>query len=162
EPHYLWGQQRVEYIWSTWVMKNRVELPGAAFRVVEGDIELSQTVGDLELMARDAAPSLASPPAPATPPADLPLFLQAIPPKDISVSPNLHLLTNPGYTEAVALVNGEIYVFDSTQSEERARQDQEQIARLFPGPHKINVVVTDLAWPHVAGVRYWVAQGAII
>ena len=36
------------------------------------------------------------------------------------------------------------------------------IAKLFPGNHKITVVVTDLAWPHVAGVRYWVANGATI
>jgi hypothetical protein len=26
----------------------------------------------------------------------------------------------------------------------------------------VTVVVTDLAWPHVAGVRYWVANGATI
>lgn len=162
EPHYLWGQRRVEYIWSTWILKNGVEIPGSAFRVAEGDVELSQTIGDVELIARGAAPLLAAPQPPATPPADLPLFLQPIPPKDTTVSPNLHLLTNPGYTEAVTLVNGDIYVFDATQSEERARQDKEQIARLFPGRHKINIVVTDLAWPHVSGVRYWVSQGATI
>jgi len=162
EPHYLWGQRHIEYVWSTWVMKDGVELPGSAFRLADGAVELSQTVGDIELIARDAGPSLAPPPAPAAAPAELPLFLQPLPSKDISVSSNLHLLSNPGYTEAVALVNGEIYVFDATQSEERARQDHEQIARLFPGQHKINVVVTDLAWPHIAGVRYWVSQGATI
>jgi hypothetical protein len=162
EPHYLWGQRHVEYVWSTWIMKDGVELPGSAFRLADGGVEISQTVGDIELMARESAPSLAAPPAPATPPAELPRFLQPIPPKDLTVSPSLHLLSNPGYTEAVALVNGEVYVFDATQSEERARQDKEQIARLFPGQHKINVVVTDLAWPHIAGVRYWVSQGATI
>jgi len=162
EPHYLWGQRQVEYVWSTWVMKDGVELPGSAFRVADGDVELSQTIGNIEVIARDAAPSLAAPPAPAAPPAELPLFLQALPTNDLTLSPNLHLLSNPGYTEAVALVNGEIYIFDATQSEERARQDQEQIERLFPGQHKINVVVTDLAWPHVSGVRYWVSQGATI
>ena len=36
------------------------------------------------------------------------------------------------------------------------------VGRLFPGHHPIVVVVTDLAWPHVAGVRYWVAMGATI
>ena len=58
--------------------------------------------------------------------------------------------------------HSEIYLLDATQSEDRARQDADVIATLFPGPHKVNIVVTDLAWPHVAGVRYWVAQGATI
>jgi hypothetical protein len=46
--------------------------------------------------------------------------------------------------------------------EDRARKDAEAIRRLFPGKHRFTVVVTDLAWPHVAGVRYWVASGATI
>ena len=53
-------------------------------------------------------------------------------------------------------------MFDTTQGETRARFDAEQIQKLFPVHSKINVVVTDLAWPHVAGVRYWVAHGATI
>jgi hypothetical protein len=36
------------------------------------------------------------------------------------------------------------------------------IGKLFPGPHPVAVVVTDLAWPHVAGVRYWVGAGATV
>lgn len=36
------------------------------------------------------------------------------------------------------------------------------IEKLFPGKHKITVVVMDLARPHVAGLRYWVASGATI
>jgi hypothetical protein len=36
------------------------------------------------------------------------------------------------------------------------------IARLFPGRHPLVLVVTDLAWPHIAGVRYWVARGATV
>jgi hypothetical protein len=90
------------------------------------------------------------------------LFLQPLPPQSISISPNLYLLANRGYREAVALMNGEIFVLEATQGEARARQDQEKIAQLFPGQHKVNVVVTDLAWPHIAGVRYWVSQGATI
>src|SRR4029077_1732428 len=55
-----------------------------------------------------------------------------------------------------------VFVFDATQGEERVRQDSTWIATLFPGRHPIVVVVTDLAWPHVAGVRAWVAHGATI
>jgi len=43
----------------------------------------------------------------------------------------------------------------STQGEGRARKDEEAIAKLFP-VSTIDGGVTDLAWPHVAGVRYWV------
>jgi hypothetical protein len=162
EPHYLWGQRHVEYVWSTWVMKDGLVVPGSAFRVADGDVELSQTVGDLELVARDRAPALEAPSAPEQVPPDLPLFLQPLPPQTTSISPNLYLLANRGYCEAAALIHGEIFVLEATQGEARARQDQERIAQLFPGHHQVNVVVTDLAWPHIAGVRYWVSQGATI
>ena len=162
EPHYLWGQRHIEYVWSNWTMTSGVVLPGTAFRIADGDVELSQTVGTTELILPSAAPSLTPPPAPAKPPADLPMFLQPLPPQAIPVSASLYLLSNPGYNEVIARANDEIYIFDATQGEERARQDAEQIRKLFPGAHKLNVVVTDLAWPHIAGVRYWVSQGATI
>jgi len=162
EPHYLWGQRHIEYIWSTWTMNGGVFMPGSAFRVADGDVELSQTIGTMELVAPESVLSLAAPAAPAHAPADLPLFLQPLPPEVTQVAANLYLLSNPGYTEAVALIHDEIYVLDATQSEERGRQDGEQITRLFPGQHKINVVITDLAWPHIAGVRFWVSRGATI
>lgn len=53
-------------------------------------------------------------------------------------------------------------VFDATQGDVRAQADSAWIGRLFPVRHPIVVVVTDLAWPHVAGVRFWVASGATI
>jgi hypothetical protein len=37
-----------------------------------------------------------------------------------------------------------VFVFDATQSQQRARKDADAIARLFPEPHKVTVVVTDL------------------
>jgi len=162
EPHYLWGQRHIEYVWSTWTMSGGVFLPGSAFRLADGDVELSQTIGSMELIAADSTPPLAAPAAPTRPPAELPAFLQPVPPEVTQVSAGLYLLSNPGYNEGLALIHDEVYVFDATQGEERARQDAEQIARLFPGQHKINVVVTDLAWPHIAGVRFWVSRGATI
>ena len=94
--------------------------------------------------------------------AALPRFLQPIPPKQIQIVDKTWMLSNPGYNEVVAEIDGEIFIFDSTQGEARAALDADAIHKLFPGQHKINVVVTDLAWPHIAGVRYWVAQGATI
>jgi hypothetical protein len=162
ERHYLWGQRRVEYLWSTWTMTDGIVVPGAAFRQTDGAIELSQTVGGVELIAPGAAPAMTAPAAPTEAPPELPLFLQPIAPRTTRVSSNICLLTNPGYTEAVAVAGDEVFVLDATQGEERARQDADAIANLFPGRHKITVVVTDLAWPHIAGVRYWVSQGATI
>jgi hypothetical protein len=72
------------------------------------------------------------------------------------------LLRNRFYTEAVALVGDTIVVFDATMGEERAQQDEAWIQRLFPREHPVVVVVSDVAWPHIAGVRYWVSRGATI
>ena len=130
--------------------------------LADGEVETSQTAGAPELINRSTAPSLNAPLPPTEQPPDLPRFLQPIPPTVTQVAPATWLLSNPGYNEAVVGTNGAIYIFDATQGEARARQDAEALARLFPGKRSINVVVTDLAWPHIAGVRYWVSQGATI
>jgi hypothetical protein len=88
--------------------------------------------------------------------------LQPIPPKVIPVAAHTWILSNLGYNEVVTFAGNEVFLFDATQGEKHAELDAEQIERLVPGKHKINVVVTDLAWPHVAGVRYWVSRGATI
>jgi hypothetical protein len=162
EPHYLWGQRHVEYVWSTWIAAGGVSYPGAVFRLADGEVEYSRTNGDAELIPSDSAPPLTPPEPPAQVPAELPMFLQPLPPEPVKVAEDVWLLSNRGYREAVAEAAGEIFVFDTTQGEARARQDAELIRKIFPGTHKINVVVTDLAWPHIAGLRFWVAQGATI
>jgi len=78
------------------------------------------------------------------------------------IGPTTYILANPGYREVVTKIGDDLFLFDATQGEQRAREDQEQITKLFPGKHKITVVVTDLAWPHVSGLRYWVASGAAV
>ena len=162
EPHYLWGQRQVEYVWSTWIRKAGVTLPGAASRVADADVEISQTIGEVDVLSPDAAPSLAALAPPAKAPADLPMFLQPIPPQATQLAPNLLLLSNPGYNELVTMASGELYIFDATQGEDRARQDAAEIAKSFPPARKINIIVTDTAWPHVAGLRYWVSRGATV
>lgn len=162
EPHYLWGQRHVEYVWSNWVSSGGVAYPGAAFRLVDGELESSRTNGSCELVRREDAPSLTPPVAPAEPPLELPSFLQPLPPTASHVADNVWMISNRGYNEVVALVGNEIFLFDSTQGEARARQDDDLIHTLIPGSHKVNVVVTDLAWPHIAGLRYWVAKGATV
>ncbi|HLJ87267.1 MAG TPA: hypothetical protein VKZ53_10615 [Candidatus Angelobacter sp.] len=162
EPNPLWGQRHVEYVYSTWVQHEDAQISSAAFRLADGDIELSQTTGPVDLLpASQASALLQMPPAPSAPPAGNAGLLQALTPSPVKVGAT-YVLAQRFYNEAVTLAGDEIYLFDSTQNEERAKLDHEQIRNLFPGQHKINVVVTDFAWPHVGGVRYWVAQGATI
>jgi len=161
EPHYLWGQRHIECVYGLWQLQGDLLVNAAAFRLADGELEISATVGDGNLVADDAALKLQMPQV-SEPKESLPVFLRPTPPKVVQVTPDTYLLSNRGFTEAVTLANNEIYIFDATQGDDRARQDAAEIARLFPGTHKINVVVTDLAWPHVAGVRYWAAQNATI
>jgi hypothetical protein len=72
----------------------------------------------------------------------------------------VYLLVTPNYTETVTLQRDTIFLLDATTSEARARADSAMIATLFPGRHPMVVVVTDLAWPHISGVRFWAARGA--
>lgn len=162
EPHYLWGQRHIEYVWTTWFEQAGLMMPGSSSRIADGDPEISLTAGPVEVIGPQAAPALHPLKGPSVPPADLPIFLQPIPPKGIQITPNLLLLSNPGYYELVTLANNELYLFDSTQGEERAREDEAEIAKAFPGRHRINLVVTDTSWPHIAGVRYWVSQGVTV
>jgi hypothetical protein len=162
EPHYLWGQERVEYVYSTWIEMDRVAYPGATFRLTDGAADISRSVTRVAVTRRDSAPSLAmaDTTAPMTP--TVPVFLTPAPPDTIRVGPATFLLKNRGFTEAVTLANDTVIVFDATQGDARARADSAWIGKLFPGRHPIALVVTDLAWPHVAGVRFWVASGATI
>jgi hypothetical protein len=160
EPHYLWGQVHVEYVYTTWQRMGDATLP-ASYRLVEGANQIERIVGPTSLAPLDSAPRLTLP-ASQPMPLELPAYLIAAAPDTIRVDAKTFLLKNRGYTETVTLRRDTVYVFDATQSETRAQQDSAWIGRLFPGKHPIVVVVTDLAYPHVAGVRYWVAQGATI
>jgi hypothetical protein len=162
EKHYLWGQRHIEYLYTNWTLAGGVMVPGSSFRLADGETEISRTTGEVEIVERNAAPSLALPDTPSQAADALPLFLQPIDPTIERVGPKTYLLSNPGYKEAVTQVGDDVFMFDSTQGEERARKDATIIAKLFPGYKKLTLVVSDLAWPHVAGVRYWVANGATI
>jgi len=162
EPHYLWGQVSVAYVYSNWDRSAGIAVATSSFRMVDGAAEVSRTVAASNAMSSDSAPSLALPedrPAMAPLP---PSFLRPTPPDSVRISEATRLLVNPGYREGVVLVGDTLYLLDATQGEERARADSAMIAQLFPGRHALVLVVTDLAWPHVAGLRYWVARGATV
>jgi hypothetical protein len=168
ERNYLWGDVRVEYIYSTWLAVAGGFFPIASFRIVDGLEDVVRTVGFQPSFGPDVAriPLVNSPlirSLPSTPmEATIPGFLRPSPPDTVRVSQDIYVLKNPGYSEVVALVADTIFVLDATQAEARARADFAWAAKLFGANHPIVVIVTDAAWPHVAGVRFWVAHGATI
>ncbi|MEP6495037.1 MAG: hypothetical protein ABJF01_20285 [bacterium] len=162
ESHYLWGQVHVEFVYSTWVRIGSAHLPIATARVVDGTTDVTRTFATPVFVSRDSAPLLTIPARSAAMRIALPAFLEPSRPDTVRVNANTFLLRNRGYTEAVTLARDTVFVFDATQADERVHQDSVWIGALFPGRHPIVVVITDLAWPHVAGVRAWVARGATI
>lgn len=161
DPHYLWGQVRAEYLWNTWWGVNGGgRYPLSSALLYDGEVyqRVGTTMGSAALVARDSIPDLSSPARAMTPPARP----DAAMPDTIRVSSNTWLLRTPAYTHAVTLQRDTIFLLDATTSEARSRGDSTVIARLFPGRHPIVLIVTDLAWPHISGVRFWVARGAAI
>lgn len=95
----------------------------------------------------------------------IPAVAAALPdarPDTVRIGANAFLLRTRAYTNAVVLARDTVFILDAQTGEDRARADSAWIGRLFPGRHPFVLVVSDLAWPHIAGVRYWVANGATV
>jgi hypothetical protein len=169
EPQYLWGQVHVEYVYASWLLYGSggfgggdVLMPTTATRLVEGEDDITRSLDNVVRVPRDSAPPLAMPASAVSTTIETPGFLRPSPVDTVRLGPKTFVLANPGYNEIVSLLHDTVYVLDATQGETRARTDSSWIGRLFPGRHPIVVVVTDIAWPHVSGVRFWVASGATI
>lgn len=159
EPHYLWGDVLVEYLWSIWmpVKGSRAIAPQFAFRMIDGEVDEQRTASSYALQPRDSAGSFEIPNGAPTAPA------AAYSESDtVRVSANTFLLTTRAYTNVVTLQRDTVFILDAQTSSDRAHGDSAWIGKLFPGRHPIVLVVTDLAWPHISGVRYWVANGATV
>ncbi len=168
EAHDTWGQIRAEYTFTNWWRGNGVSVPMTAVRYVDGvmhlrrDVQLPLRRGEqvVRLVPGDSAPRMDLPPAdhrstPAT-------SSVAVPVDTVRVDARTYLLRTPAYTHAVTLQRDTVFLFDATTAEWRSRADSAWIATLFPGKHPVVLVVTDLAWPHVGGVRFWAARGATV
>ena len=163
EPHYLLGQVHVEYVYATWIQVDNTFVPSFACRISDGEPEIYRTVGESELVEAGKAPSMAIPETngPPLPPSSLGI-IPSPEPDTVRISNRIFLTHNLYYTEGCTLVDDTVYIFDATLGEQRARQDSSWIARVFPGSHAVVLIVSDLAWPHISGVRYWVARGATV
>ncbi len=162
EPQYLWGQQHVEYVYMTWLRFGGTLMPVTSAKLIDGDEELLSEVTGARTIPADPALQLARAGLEQRSTVTAPLFMRPAPIDTVRLAPHVVALRNRGFTELVALSRDTVVVLDATQGEERARADSAWIAHLFPGHHPVVVVVTDLAWPHVSGVRFWVAGGATI
>ena len=165
EPHYLWGQVHVEYLWSTWWgVRGGGIYPVAAFRQIDGYTyqEISVVNQAMQLVPTDSAPRLSVPAGVAIDQNPRVMTVDGLTADTVRVNDHTFLLVTPAYTEALTLVRDTVFLLDATSGEERARQDSTWMATLFPGRHPVVLVVTDLAWPHISSVRFWVARGATI
>ena len=156
ESDALRGDVHVEYLWTNWNYAGRALAPIASYRLVDGEAEITRTIGATRLVPRDSAGRVAIPAVAA-----MPIVAAEQPaPDTVRVGAHTFLLVNRAYANVVTLQRDTVFVLDAQLGDYRARQDSAWIGRLFPGRHPIVLVVTDLAWPHIAGVRYWVARGA--
>lgn len=162
ELHSLWGQRHIEVVYSNWMLTDDSFYPNSAFRLEDGEPMFYRTVGRSEL-----ADSLSLfnkiGRLPATGPKHVSLeWYRSEQPTLIKVSENTYLSKNRMYTETFTRIGDTIYLLDATLNEERAKQDEQLIKKTFPGINKFVLVVTDLAWPHIGGLRYWVSKGATV
>jgi hypothetical protein len=159
EQHYLWGDVNAEYLWSIWtpVKGSRALAPQFAYRLVDGETDEQRVLSKYAIVAPDSAGTLTIPadatPAPTPPAAN---------PDTVRVTASTFLLVTRAYTNVVSLQRDTVFILDAQTSADRAQRDSVWIGKLFPGRHPIVLVVTDLAWPHIAGVRYWAGLGATV
>ena len=133
EPHYLWGQNRVEYVYSTWQRLGPASLPGVSFRIVDGVTNVERNIGSIALVPADSAPRL-DVPVPAEPMGyGVPPHLEPTTPDTIRVGAHAFLLKNRGYSELVTLVRDTVFVFDATQGEVAHARTPSGSARYSPG-----------------------------
>ncbi|MCA9762931.1 MAG: hypothetical protein KC544_07380 [Gemmatimonadetes bacterium] len=168
EPHPTWGQVHVEVVYTTWWRGDGVSVPLATVRYVDGvehlrrDVALPGRPGDV-LIRRIPADTMARPAVLAADHRGSSSMTDvAVPVDTVRVDDATFLLHTRMYTHAVTLQRDTVFLLDATTAEWRARADSAWIARLFPGEHPVVLVVTDLAWPHVGGVRFWAARGATL
>ncbi|GMV07253.1 MAG: hypothetical protein AMXMBFR53_35280 [Gemmatimonadota bacterium] len=162
-PHATWGQRHEEVVWSNWLgVPGGGVYPADATRLADGEVEWSRTAGETS-WSPTQDPVIGGLPAPTMPaPAPDPFLKNWTrqDPDTIRVSADVVVLKHAAYNTVLVRAADTVFVLDAPLSQDRARQDSTWAARLFPeAPHRV-LVVTDLAWPHIGGVRFWVARGA--
>jgi hypothetical protein len=171
----LWGAVHAEYVYTNWDIvgtrgapnatpatdRGTMRYPLAVARLEDGAVDIARSIAGVDVTTAAAGPSLTLPAASAS--VAMASWRPAVDtPDTVRVGPQAFVLQARGYSSMIALAHDTVYVIDATGGDERARLDSTWVARLFAGAHPVRVIVTDLAWPHISGVRFWVARGATI
>ncbi|HEX5437960.1 MAG TPA: hypothetical protein VFW98_12420 [Gemmatimonadaceae bacterium] len=163
ELNYFLGPVHARYLYSAWWnIAPYAYYPISVIKQTDGLGQDTHTVffGDGALVPRDSAPSLALPAGAALMPMIPPPRFGTEPTDTVRIGPQAFLLANHAFTSVIALAADTVYLFDAPGGEARARHDSTWIPRLFPGRHPVELVLLNPIWPHIAGVRFWVAAGA--
>ena len=167
EAHYFLGPTHVVYDYETWMDVGRRALyPASITRLVDGQLDMSRYYdpygGGGVLVPTESGPNMAVPDTTVTLTVDPQHRFAADPLDTVSVGAGTYLLANKAFTSVVSLRRDTIFVFDSPGGQDHAKLQHEWTTRLFPGHHAIVLVTMNAVWPHIAGMPYWVAQGATI
>ena len=159
-----WGQQHEEVVWSTWITADGDAIvPSASFVLHDGRVVRERTVGEVSLDPSNDTPVPSLPDEAEGPPL---LNILGDPeqmrPDTVRLGDDAYLLAHPFYNNVVVASQDTVWVLDATLNQARSREDAAWIERLFGSGRTVAVVVTDLAWPHIGGVRWWVSQGATV
>jgi len=162
ELNSLWGQLHIEIVYNNWLLNEGSYFPGSSFRIEDSQPTIYRSFGRTELNNSvslfDRVKKL-----PTTSQKNFNNeWYVSEQPKLIKISEQTYISKNNFYSETFTKIGDTLYLMDATLNEERAKQDEKLIKGVFPDVSKFVVIVTDLAWPHIGGVRYWVSKGATI
>lgn len=163
EFNYFLGPVHDEYRYTVWSnIAPFVYYPASTIKLSDGLGSQSWfALGGLgaSLVSRDSAPPLALPDTMAMP-FSFPSRFSADDPDTVRVGTATFLLVNRSFTSVLTLAHDTVYILDAPGGEERALRDSAWIGKLFPGRHAVTLVLVNAVWPHIAGLRFWVASGA--
>jgi hypothetical protein len=167
EAQYFLGPVHVVYDYETWYDVGRGALyPSSITRLVDGALDESRSYdaygGSSRRVPSDSAPTIVVPDTTVTLIVDPLHRFPADPLDTVAVGAGTYLLVNRAFTSVVSLQRDTVFIFDTPGGEDRAKLEHERVRQLFPGRHPTVLVTMNAVWPHIAGMRYWVSQGATV
>jgi hypothetical protein len=167
ERHYFLGAIRVQYVYESWYEVTGGGLyPVSTTRLVDDSVADSWFVDafsrDVDLEVAASVPAITVPDSSLIQAIDPARRFGSDSPDTVPVGAGTYLLANSSFTSVVSLQQDTAFVFDAPAGEDRARDDADWVRRLFPHRRATVLVALNAVWPHIAGLRYWVAQGASV
>ncbi len=165
EAHYFLGPYRARYLYATWTAVGaRALYPVTATLMVDGEPEETRSAfpGAVTLVGKGEAPPVAIPDSSLVLPIEPQHRFRSDSLTPVAVGGGTYLLVNRAFTSVASLAGDTVFLFDSPAGEVRARNERVLLDSLFAGRHPVVFVAMNHVWPHIAGMRYWVAHGATV